>query len=62
VINPSHSLHSPIGLDIGAETAAEIALAIVAEIQAVLADRSGGFLRDRRGSIHSESPPCLTLV
>jgi xanthine dehydrogenase accessory factor len=30
-------LHTPIGLDIGAETPEEIALAIVAEIQAVLA-------------------------
>jgi xanthine dehydrogenase accessory factor len=47
-------LHSPIGLDIGAETPEEIALAIVAEIQAVLSRRSGQFLHDRPGAIHDE--------
>lgn len=45
-------LFSPIGLDIGAERPEEIALAILAEIQAVLSGRRGGFLRERRGSIH----------
>ncbi|HEY7642040.1 MAG TPA: XdhC family protein [Steroidobacteraceae bacterium] len=35
-------LHGPIGLDIGARTPETIALAIVSEIQAVLAGRSGG--------------------
>lgn len=35
-------LHGPIGLDIGAKTPETIALAIVGEIQAVLADRPGG--------------------
>jgi xanthine/CO dehydrogenase XdhC/CoxF family maturation factor len=47
-------LHSPIGLDIGAETPEEIALAIVAEIKAVCAARRGGFLRERNASIHDE--------
>ncbi|MEB3294210.1 MAG: XdhC family protein, partial [Synechococcales bacterium] len=46
-------LHSPIGLDLGAETPQEIALAIVAEIQAVFAQRSGGWLRDRSAPIHT---------
>jgi len=45
-------LHGPIGVDIGADTPEEIALAIVAEIQAVLANRAGGFLRDRKQPIH----------
>lgn len=45
-------LHTPAGLDIGAETPEEIALSIIAEIQTVLAGRSGGFLRDRNGPIH----------
>ena len=49
-----HRLYSPIGLDIGADAPEAIALAIVAEIQAVLANRSGGELRERIGSIHSE--------
>jgi xanthine/CO dehydrogenase XdhC/CoxF family maturation factor len=46
-------LHSPAGLDIGANAPAEIALSIVAEMRAVLDGRGGGMLRVRRGSIHS---------
>ena len=45
-------LHAPIGLDIAANSPAEVALSIVAEMRAVLNGRSGGMLRDRRGSIH----------
>ena len=45
-------LHAPIGLDIGAETCDEIALAIAAEIKATLARRTGGLLRERRIPIH----------
>jgi xanthine/CO dehydrogenase XdhC/CoxF family maturation factor len=45
-------IHSPIGLDIGAEAPDEIALAIISEIQARFANRSGGFLKDRDGAIH----------
>lgn len=45
-------LHAPIGLDIGAETAEEIALSIVSEIKAVLAERTGSHLRNRAGTIH----------
>jgi xanthine dehydrogenase accessory factor len=48
-------LHAPIGLDIGADTPEAIALAIVAEIQAVLSNREGGFLRNRLGSIYDRS-------
>jgi len=46
-------VYSPAGLDIGSETPEEIATAIVAEIQAVMADRSGGCLRDREDATPS---------
>jgi xanthine/CO dehydrogenase XdhC/CoxF family maturation factor len=45
-------LHAPVGLDIGAETPEEIALSILAEIQAELAGRAGGRLRERNAPIH----------
>lgn len=48
-------LHAPVGLDIGANTPEAIALAIVAEIQAVLSGRDGGFLRNRISSIYGRS-------
>lgn len=41
-------LHNPIGVDIGSETAEEVALSIIAEIQAVMNGRSGGFLAKRQ--------------
>jgi xanthine/CO dehydrogenase XdhC/CoxF family maturation factor len=47
-----HRLYGPVGLDIGAETPEEIALTVACEIRAVLSDRRGGFLRDRRGPLH----------
>lgn len=45
-------LHAPAGLDIGSETPEEIALAVAAEIMAVINRRSGGPLRDNDGAIH----------
>ncbi len=47
------ALHSPMGLDIGADGPEQVALAVIAEIQAVLNGRHGGPLRERAGSIHS---------
>ncbi|MGI4874142.1 MAG: XdhC family protein [Janthinobacterium lividum] len=48
----SQRLHSPIGLDLGSETPEEIALAIVAEIQAQRSGRQGRPLRERAGTVH----------
>jgi len=50
-------LHAPVGLDLGAEGAEEIALSIVAELQAVVADREGGKLRERDAPIHTAATP-----
>jgi xanthine dehydrogenase accessory factor len=47
------TLHSPMGLDIGADGPEQVALAVIAEIQAALNGRAGGLLRERIGSIHS---------
>ena len=51
-------LHAPVGLDLGGHHPATIALAIVAEIQAVFAGAGAGFLRDKAGTIHPQ--PSLT--
>ena len=50
-------LSAPTGLDLGAETPAETAVSILAEILAVRAGRSGGRLRDASGRIHAELQP-----
>jgi xanthine dehydrogenase accessory factor len=55
-------LHSPIGMDIGAETPEEIALAIIAEIKAACASRRGGFLRDRNAPIHDDHTASLATI
>jgi xanthine/CO dehydrogenase XdhC/CoxF family maturation factor len=49
-------VHGPAGLDLGADGAEEIALALLAEVAAVLAGRSGGPLRQRKGPIHDPLP------
>ena len=45
-------VHAPIGLDLGAETPDEIALAIIAEIKAYFTKGAGGFLKNKSGPIH----------
>jgi xanthine dehydrogenase accessory factor len=47
-------IHGPCGLDVGAETSAETAVAVLAEILAVRAGRTGGSLRQREMPIHAE--------
>jgi len=46
------ALHAPAGLDLGADGAEEVAIAIVAEILAALRGRRAIPLRDRPGPIH----------
>ncbi|MDQ2843519.1 MAG: XdhC family protein [Acidobacteriota bacterium] len=53
-ITAPSSLHTPMGLDLGGDGPEQVALAAVAEIQAVLHRRSSGPLRDRDAPIHSE--------
>lgn len=47
------SVHAPVGLDIGCDTPAAIALSIVAEIQAALHGKHGGKLNGKTGSLHA---------
>ncbi|MFN9204634.1 MAG: XdhC family protein [Gemmatimonas sp.] len=51
-----HKLHAPIGLDLGGESPASIALSAIAEIEAVMHARPGGFLRERQSPIHTRTP------
>jgi xanthine/CO dehydrogenase XdhC/CoxF family maturation factor len=48
-------IHAPAGLDIGADDPEQIALSILAEIQASLSGRNGGELRRRKLPIHADA-------
>lgn len=49
-------LHAPVGLDLGADSPDEIALSIVAEVQAAIRGATGRPLRDRHGPVHGRRP------
>jgi xanthine/CO dehydrogenase XdhC/CoxF family maturation factor len=55
-------LHSPMGLDLGADGPEQVALAVIAEIQAALNGREGGSLRQRDGSIHGHESPWVQSI
>jgi len=46
------AIRAPIGLDLGSESPAEIALAVLAEILAAKNGRSAQALRDKTAAIH----------
>lgn len=51
-------LHAPVGLDLGSDAPEAVALAIVAEIQAVMENRGGGMLKHRHKPIHEAVVEC----
>jgi xanthine/CO dehydrogenase XdhC/CoxF family maturation factor len=48
-------MFAPVGMDLGSDGPDAIALAIIAEISAVMNKRDGGHLRDRSGPLHPQS-------
>lgn len=61
-IAPGPTLFAPAGIDLGANAPETIALAIVAEIQAVFGGGSGEFLRERKAPIHAPREATATTL
>ncbi|MEH6563848.1 MAG: XdhC family protein [Halopseudomonas sp.] len=49
-------LHYPMGLDLGGDTPETVAMAVLAEVTAVLNAREGGMLKHRAAAIHDMAP------
>lgn len=60
-IDPGENLFAPAGLDLGGESPEAIALAIIAEIQAVFGYGSARFLRERKTPIHRPRDECAMI-
>lgn len=57
-----NKIYAPVGLEIGAETPAEIGLSILAEIQMVLTGKSAKPLREKEAPIHDKKLNHFTKV
>lgn len=53
------AVHSPVGLDIGAESPEEIALSMIAEIKTVMAGKTGSPLRNNGDVIHPRNETAI---
>jgi xanthine dehydrogenase accessory factor len=53
------ALHSPVGLDIGAESPEEIALSMIAEIKAVISGKAGNMLSKKGDVIHPRNETAI---
>lgn len=58
----ANKVHAPVGLEIGAETPAEIGLSILSEIQSVYTQTNGGFLKEKDGPIHQKKNSQFEII